>query len=53
MKKNSLLQIELDKGIITDLRAKKAYVAQSFPKFMQELIEAGGLMQWVRKKHTR
>ena len=51
--KNSLLEIDLNKGIINNLTKNKTYVAQSFPKFMQELIKAGGLMQWVKKKHTK
>jgi len=50
---NSLLQIELDKGIIRDLNKDKIYQAQSFPDFMQELVQAGGLLRWVRKKHTK
>ena len=51
--KNSLLEINLDKGIIKDAGRNKVYYAQKFPKFMQELIRAGGLLKWVRKKHTR
>ncbi|MCQ9208549.1 MAG: 3-isopropylmalate dehydratase small subunit [Omnitrophica bacterium] len=51
--KNSLLQIELDKGVIKDLNKDEVYQAQTFPKFMQELVEAGGLIRWVRKKHTK
>ncbi|MBL7084987.1 MAG: 3-isopropylmalate dehydratase small subunit [Candidatus Omnitrophica bacterium] len=51
--KNSLLEIDLAKGEIKDLAKKKTYYAQSFPKFMQELIKAGGLLKWVRKKHTK
>lgn len=51
--KNSLLEINLDKGEIKDLTKHKIYYAQSFPKFMQELIQAGGLMPWVKKSHTK
>ncbi len=51
--KNNLLEIDLNQGIINNLTKKETYVAQSFPKFMQEIIKAGGLMQWVKKKHTK
>ena len=51
--KNSLLEINLDKGIIKDVSRNKVYYAQKFPKFMQELIKAGGLLKWVSKKHTK
>ena len=51
--KGDLLKINLNKGAIKNLTKNKVYFAQSFPKFMQELIKAGGLMQWVEKKHTK
>lgn len=51
--KNSVVEIDLEKGIIRQLPGNKLYLAQSFPKFMQELIRAGGLMKWVKKKHTK
>jgi len=51
--KGNLLEIDLNKGMIHDLTKNKVYYAQSFPKFMQDLIKAGGLMQWVKKKHTK
>ncbi|MFC1698501.1 3-isopropylmalate dehydratase small subunit [Candidatus Omnitrophota bacterium] len=53
IKNNSLLEIDLDKGEISDLAQAKVYYAQKFPKFMQELIRAGGLMQWIRKKNIK
>jgi len=51
--KNNLLEIDLNKGAIKNLTKNKVYFAQYFPKFMQELIKAGGLMQWIKKKHTK
>ena len=50
---SSLVEIDLEQGKILDTSRKKAYYAQSFPKFMQELIKAGGLLKWVSKKHTK
>jgi 3-isopropylmalate/(R)-2-methylmalate dehydratase small subunit len=53
IKKNNLLEINLNRGIIRNLTKGQTYRAMSFPKFMQELIAAGGLMQWVSKRHTK
>jgi 3-isopropylmalate/(R)-2-methylmalate dehydratase small subunit len=51
--KNNLLEIDLTQGIIKNLTQNRTVMAQGFPKFMQNLIKAGGLMQWVKKKHTK
>jgi len=51
--KNSLLEINLAKGEIKDLSKKKTYYAQSFPDFMQDLIKAGGLMAYIRRRKKK
>ncbi len=43
------LIIDLTEGTIENLRTKKIYRAQPIPPFMQELLEAGGLMNYVKK----
>ncbi|MGB9698318.1 MAG: 3-isopropylmalate dehydratase small subunit [Thermodesulfobacteriota bacterium] len=43
------LIIDSIQGTIENLRTKKIYRAQPIPPFMQELIEAGGLMNYVKK----
>lgn len=43
------LIIDSAQGTIENLRTKKIYHAQPIPPFMQELIEAGGLMNYVKK----
>jgi 3-isopropylmalate/(R)-2-methylmalate dehydratase small subunit len=43
-------EVDLDQGIIKNLTQNKSYKAQAFPPFMQELIKAGGLMPYVKKK---
>jgi len=43
------VEVDLDKGIIKNISSGKEYKAGAFPQFMQELIDAGGLMEWVRK----
>ena len=50
--KNSSVEIDLDKGKIFELSKKKIYFGQSFPKFMQELIKAGGLLPYIKRGHN-
>ncbi|MEK6715378.1 MAG: 3-isopropylmalate dehydratase small subunit [Candidatus Omnitrophota bacterium] len=45
-----LLEIDLKSGIIKNMTQDKTYHTQEYPDFMQGLINAGGLMQWVKKK---
>jgi 3-isopropylmalate/(R)-2-methylmalate dehydratase small subunit len=50
IKENDEIEIDADKGIIKNLTRKEVYKANPIPKFMQELIEAGGLVEWTIKK---
>ena len=43
------LSIDTTTGQITNRTLNKAYVSKPIPPFMQELIAAGGLMEYVRK----
>lgn len=44
------LEVLLEKGIIRDLTANKEYLSEKFPPFMQEIINFGGLMNWIKKR---
>lgn len=44
------VQVNADTGIITNLTTGETYQAKPFPEFMQQLIEAGGLMAYVKEK---
>jgi 3-isopropylmalate/(R)-2-methylmalate dehydratase small subunit len=44
------LEVDLDKGQIKNLTKGKTYTAQPFPDFMQQIINAGGLMPYVKKR---
>ena len=44
------VQIDGDKGIIRNLTQDTQYTAKAIPQFMQELINAGGLIEWTKKK---
>ena len=44
------IEVDLDSGTIKNLTQKKSYTAQPFPEFMQQIINAGGLMPYVQKR---
>jgi 3-isopropylmalate/(R)-2-methylmalate dehydratase small subunit len=44
------VEIELTIGEIRNVSTKKNYKAAAFPPFMQQIIKAGGLIEYVRKK---
>lgn len=44
------IEIELAQGAIRNVTTRKNYKATQFPPFMQQLIKAGGLIEYVRKK---
>jgi 3-isopropylmalate/(R)-2-methylmalate dehydratase small subunit len=45
-----LVEVDLSTGRITDLTNGKVFQAGQFPPFMQELIAAGGLIEYVKKQ---
>jgi 3-isopropylmalate/(R)-2-methylmalate dehydratase small subunit len=49
IKEADTLEIDLQKGIINNLTQNKSYHASAFPDFMQEIMKAGGLMQWTKR----
>ena len=42
--------VDTDSGVIKNLTKNESYTAKPFPPFMQELIQAGGLMNFVAQK---
>jgi len=44
------VEIDFDRGKITNHTRHKSFICQHIPPFMQELIESGGLMEYVKKK---
>ncbi|HBR17644.1 MAG: 3-isopropylmalate dehydratase small subunit [Deltaproteobacteria bacterium RIFCSPLOWO2_12_FULL_43_16] len=44
------IEVDIDTGKIVNLTKNKAFNSQPIPSFMQELINTGGLMEWVKKK---
>ncbi|MCP4482368.1 MAG: 3-isopropylmalate dehydratase small subunit [bacterium] len=50
IKSGDEIKIDLDTGIITRLRDNKKFKTEKFPEFMQNIINAGGLMSYVKNK---
>jgi len=46
------LEIDLGSGIIKNLSINKTYTTEPFPEFLQEIVERGGLMNWVKECST-
>ena len=44
------VEVDLDSGRITDATRQIVFAARPFPPFMQELIKAGGLIPYVRRR---
>lgn len=44
------IEIDADRGIIKNMTRQEEYKANPIPQFMQELIGAGGLVEWTKKK---
>jgi 3-isopropylmalate/(R)-2-methylmalate dehydratase small subunit len=44
------VEIDLATGNIRDITKGKEFKTQAFPGFLQNLVEAGGLMKYIRKK---
>lgn len=44
------IEIDADRGLIRNLTKSEEYTAKPIPPFMQELISAGGLIEWTKKK---
>ena len=44
---NDTVSVNFDTGVITNETTGKTYQATAFPQFMQELINAGGLVKYI------
>lgn len=50
IKEGDKIEVDFTSGKITNLTSNKTFEAEPFPEFMQELINSGGLMNYVMKK---
>ena len=45
-----VLEVDLEKGEIKNLTKGKTFIAEPYPEFMSELIGAGGLIEYTKKR---
>ena len=45
------IEIDFDSGVINNITKNKTYQGQAFPEFMQKLIAAGGLVNYINSKN--
>lgn len=50
IREGDVIEIDADKGIIRNITKAEEYKARPIPPFMQELIDAGGLIEWTKKR---
>jgi 3-isopropylmalate/(R)-2-methylmalate dehydratase small subunit len=50
IKEGQEIEIDADRGVIRDMLTGEEYRANPIPPFMQELIDAGGLIEWTKEK---
>ena len=43
------VEVDFDSGLITDKTSGKTFKGQAFPEFMQGIMKAGGLMNYINK----
>ena len=44
------IEVDADNGVIKNISKGEEYTAKPIPPFMQELIAAGGLVEWTKKR---
>ncbi len=47
-----LVEIDFDSGLITDVTSGKSWQGQAFPEFMQRIIQAEGLINYINSGKT-
>jgi 3-isopropylmalate/(R)-2-methylmalate dehydratase small subunit len=51
IKEGDSLEIDLINGVIKNITRGQTYKTQEFPKFLREIVEEGGLMNWVKERN--
>ena len=47
------VKVDFDTGVITNVTQGETYQAEPFPEFMQGLIKAGGLINYIREQKAQ
>jgi 3-isopropylmalate/(R)-2-methylmalate dehydratase small subunit len=50
IKAGDKVEVDFDSGVITDKTTGESFKAQPFPEFMQEIIKAEGLINYINSK---
>lgn len=50
IKEGDIIEIDADSGKIKNLSRNEEYPVKPIPPFMQELISAGGLIEWTKRR---
>jgi 3-isopropylmalate/(R)-2-methylmalate dehydratase small subunit len=50
IEKGDLVEVDLERGTVTDKTKGKTWTARPFPPFLRELMDVGGLVPWVRRQ---
>lgn len=47
------LEIDLSSGVIKNISTGAVYKTQAFPEFLQEIVQDGGLMNYIKKRKAK
>jgi 3-isopropylmalate/(R)-2-methylmalate dehydratase small subunit len=50
IQKGDTVEVDLEKGTVTDKTSGNTWTAHPFPAFLRDLIASGGLVSWVRRQ---
>ena len=45
-----VIEIDLSRGVINNITQAKNYKTQAFPEFLQQIVESGGLINYIKKR---
>ena len=46
------VEVDFDSGVITDMTTGQSFRGQAFPEFMQRIMKADGLMNYINEKNA-
>jgi len=50
IKAGDTVEVDLASGKITNLSTNKTFTAKAYPEFMMQIVQAGGLVEYTKKK---
>jgi 3-isopropylmalate/(R)-2-methylmalate dehydratase small subunit len=50
IKSGDTLEVDLEKGIIKNITTGKKFQSKPYPEFMSELVKAGGLIEYTKRR---